>query len=188
MSLEKSSQKQGDSAHHDGIEEHDNHLPNWWLSVLFGSIIFSFGYWYYYHTTSTGLLQRQELAADESLVKSKILQKKDAIKSAPDELLALARDEVRKNQGKEIFLANCVACHGQKGEGGIGPNLTDTYSIHGSKPEQIYKIITQGVTEKGMLAWGPVLGDEKVKSVLAFVLSIKNTNVPGKAPQGNKDE
>lgn len=188
MSINQSSQQQNDSAHHDGIEEHDNHLPNWWLAVLFGSIIFSFGYWYYYHTTATGALQRQELATDESVVKSKMAQRKDTPKSGNDELLALSHDEARKNQGKEIFATNCVACHGQKGEGGIGPNLTDEYFIHGGKADQIYKVITQGVTEKGMLAWGPVLGDEKVKSVLAFVLSIKNTKVPGKAPQGNKEE
>jgi cytochrome c oxidase cbb3-type subunit 3 len=36
-----------------------------------------------------------------------------------------------------------------------------------------------------MPTWGPQLGDDRVESIVAFVLSIKDTNVPsGKAPQG----
>ena len=32
---------------------------------------------------------------------------------------------------------------------------------------------------------GPVLGEQRVEAVVAYVLSIENTNVPGgKAPQG----
>ena len=37
-----------------------------------------------------------------------------------------------------------------------------------------------------MVAWGPQLGDERVQSVVAYVLTLRNTNVPGgKAPQGD---
>jgi cytochrome c oxidase cbb3-type subunit 3 len=36
-----------------------------------------------------------------------------------------------------------------------------------------------------MPAWGPQLGLERVQAVVAYVLTLKDTNVPGgKAPQG----
>ena len=37
-----------------------------------------------------------------------------------------------------------------------------------------------------MPSWGPVLGPAKVSEVVAYVLSLRNTNVPGKEPQGEE--
>ena len=68
----------------------------------------------------------------------------------------------------------------------MGPNLTDEYWIHGARPTDIYNTVTNGVLDKGMAAWGRQLGPNRVQSLVAFVLTIKNTNVPGKAPQGEK--
>ncbi len=44
------------------------------------------------------------------------------------------------------------------GEGSVGPNLTDAYWIHGGAPLQIHKTVTNGVPDKGMVAWGDQLG------------------------------
>ena len=65
------------------------------------------------------------------------------------------------------------------GGGNIGPNLTDGYWLHGGQADDIYKIVTEGVPGKGMPTWGPVLGDERVAAVVAYVISIRGTNVPG---------
>lgn len=173
------------SDHHDGIEEHDNHLPNWWLVTLFGSIVFSFAYWTYYETLGVGAAQAQELAGEEAALRA--LREKSAPPISDESLLALSKDQKVVASGETIFKTNCVACHGMRAEGSVGPNLTDDYWLHGGKPLQIHGVITKGVTEKGMLAWGNVLGDAKVRDVTAFVLSLKGTNVQGKPPQGEKD-
>jgi cytochrome c oxidase cbb3-type subunit 3 len=89
--------------------------------------------------------------------------------------------------GRQVFASTCAACHRADGGGNIGPNLTDAYWLHGSKPENIYSCVHDGVPNKGMPTWGPVLGEDKVETVVAYVLTLRNTNVPGgKAPQGEK--
>lgn len=171
---------------HDGIEEHDNHLPRWWLLTLFGAIVFSFGYWFYYqHLTGPG--QRAELAAEEKRL-ADLREKALSSKISDDSLLAMSKEPAAVGRGAELFKANCVACHEAKGQGKIGPNLTDPYWIHGGKPTQIFRVVVDGVPDKGMLSWGPVLGAAKLQDVVAFVLTLKNTNVQGKEPQGTKEE
>jgi cytochrome c oxidase cbb3-type subunit 3 len=73
--------------------------------------------------------------------------------------------------GEQIYAENCSVCHGVELEGGIGPSFLDDAWIHGSDPETVVRIITDGVPDKGMLAWGPILGPEKINHVTAYVLS-----------------
>ena len=49
---------------------------------------------------------------------------------------------------------------------------------------QMLKIVNDGVAAKGMPAWLNQLGPTRVQAVVAYVLTIKDTNVPGKAPEG----
>lgn len=73
--------------------------------------------------------------------------------------------------GEQIFVKNCVVCHGEQMEGKVGPNLVDTTWIHGGTLADIEKTITNGVPEKGMVSWGPVLGADKIKAVAEYVHS-----------------
>ena len=49
----------------------------------------------------------------------------------------------------------------------------------------IYGVIAEGALQKGMPAWKATLGDNGTKDVVAYVLTLKGKNLPGKAPQGN---
>ncbi len=70
---------------------------------------------------------------------------------------------------EKLFQENCAACHKADMTGQIGPNLIDDEWIHGGELEQIKHTITHGVPEKGMTAWGPILGEEKIEALARYV-------------------
>lgn len=73
-------------------------------------------------------------------------------------LLKASKDTAAIAAGKDKYTSTCASCHGPDGGGLIGPNLTDAHWLNGDgKPMSIYKVIKEGVTAKGMPAWGPVL-------------------------------
>ena len=78
----------------------------------------------------------------------------------------------------------CIFRHQEPdGSGNIGPNLTDAYWVYGNKPMDIYATIRDG-RPGGMLAHkdqGPLF----IQRATAYVLSIMNTNLPGKPPEAN---
>jgi cytochrome c oxidase cbb3-type subunit III len=93
------------------------------------------------------------------------------------------------SQGRVIYLARCIACHGSDGRGDgpiasqlIGPpvgNLTDDVWKHGDGPEQVLSVIGQGVPNTRMDGWGRVLDPPEVKAVAAYVYFLAKRPVPG---------
>jgi cytochrome c oxidase cbb3-type subunit 3 len=171
---------QGEIVHeYDGILEADNQLPRWWLGIFFGSIAFGVGYWFAYESWDFADTPAEEYA----LARIEAAQAPGA--EATDESLELlAADDATVATGRTAFETNCVACHGAQGEGRIGPNLTDANWIHGGGPADIYHTIRDGFTANGMPAWGAVLGEQQVQAISAYVLTLRDTNVPGRPPQG----
>lgn len=98
-------------------------------------------------------------------------------------LLVFASRAANVEKGAAIYSANCAGCHGANGSGLSGPNLTDAYWIHGSEPTDLYTTVYVGIGSKGMPSWGGALGAQ-VKNVIAYILSVKDTNVAGKEAQG----
>jgi cytochrome c oxidase cbb3-type subunit 3 len=173
----------------DGIQEYDNKLPNWWLYTLYGTILFGCGYWFHYQTSGFGDLPRAEWQIDQDKAAAvQAARIKAAGVMTPEALISLSKDKGTLEQGKVVFTATCVACHRADGGGVVGPNLTDDFWLHGAAPDKVYKTISTGVPDKGMPAWLPQLGPDRVQAVTAYVISLRGTNVPnGKAPQGDRD-
>jgi len=170
----------------DLIEE-DNILPRWWLYTLYGAIVFAVVYWYGEHQLRAWA--PRDLAFQQEMIAVRLEEaKKSGGALPPEALLAMSKTPATVDDGKQVFTSTCAPCHRADGGGNIGPNLTDSSWIHGSKPQNIWSCVHDGVPAKGMPTWGPQLGDAKVASVVAYVLSIRNTNVPnGKAPQGEQE-
>ena len=147
----------------DGIEEYDNKLPTWWLGLFYLTIVY--GIWV---VLDWHFISPRSLAADyDAEVAAAVAAMPPAVKPIP-----VIVDDAHIAAGKAVFATNCVSCHGEKAEGKIGPNLTDATWIHGGKLEEIENTVFNGVVAKGMLAWGPILGPEKVADVTAYVHSL----------------
>lgn len=173
---------------YDGIIELDNSLPPWWLYMFYGTIIFSIAYCVYFFAYD-GFSQEKELAREVEAANAQIAKFKEENGPGIDENTAtLLVDATAIDAGKAIYEKNCVACHGANGGGGVGPNLSDDYSIHGNSINDVFKVIKYGVPEKGMIPWESQLTPEQIQQVASFILKeFAGKNVAGgKEPQGEK--
>lgn len=171
----------------DGIQEFDNQLPRWWIGTFLITTIFAVYWWGSRHVFQSAPSLKQDYEQQMTALKD-LQDSKGGGGPSDDEVIAWVKDEHELGEGKRIFAANCIACHGAVGQGGIGPNLTDDYWIHGGKPSQIAKTIATGVPEKGMPTWKGVLSPADIRHAAAFVVSIRGSKpADGKAPQGVKE-
>lgn len=166
----------------DGIEEEDNDLPRWWLNMFYISIVFSVIYMAYYHwPLGIGLSPEEEFEIHMTALKE---QEQDA-RAAGFDYTAVVDDAAMLEAGKTTYMEMCVPCHGEQGQGSVGPNLTDQFWIVEPTFAGVEQIITEGNLEKGMPAWGPIIGPDKVKQLVVFVRSLQSkAAAAGKEPQG----
>lgn len=130
------------------------------------------------------------------LIRSKEMEKairenavRDSIWATSESVIANAINNPESiNLGQSIFKANCTPCHGNSGEGVIGPNLTDEYWLHGGKDNNIVKTIVNGVPDKGMMAWKFQFTPTEIGQIVAYLKSIKGSNPKNaKISQGTKE-
>ena len=171
---------------YDGIQELDNALPPWWKYGFIVTIFFAVIYLLNFHVLGNGKNPTEEYLAEMS--KAKIdkeefeAQNKDKI---DDNNVPLA-DATGINNGREFYTANCVACHGPKGEGGAGPNLTDDYWLHKGSLNDVYNTIKKGYPDKGMQSWAVKFNPKEISQIASFITTLKGTHPAGaKAPQGD---
>lgn len=74
--------------------------------------------------------------------------------------------------GSRLFLQNCAVCHGSNAKGATGyPNLTDNDWLYGGEATNILTTIHNGRVG-GMAAWRDQIGENGVRAVSEYVLSI----------------
>ncbi|MGR3808999.1 cbb3-type cytochrome c oxidase N-terminal domain-containing protein [Jiulongibacter sp. NS-SX5] len=171
---------------YDGIKELDNHLPPWWLGMFYGGIVFGIVYLLNYHVWQWSPLQTEEYEiamAEAAEMKSQM--QSTSVSSIDENNVELLTDASDIDTGNLIYTANCAVCHGAAGEGGVGPNLTDEYWLHGGSASDIYKTIKYGITEKGMISWEGTLKPTDMQQITSFIKTLAGTNpANAKAPQG----
>jgi cytochrome c oxidase cbb3-type subunit III len=164
----------------DGIQEYDNPLPGWWVWIFWATILFSIGYWVYY-----------ELGPGPSVVAQYEAEMKAAATRQPASvagaftdasLAALEKDASAMAKAKGMFATRCSPCHGDRGQGIVGPNLTDEYWLHGGRLSEIYHTISEGVPEKGMIPWKDQLSPADIASLAAFIGTLRDSHPPNPKP------
>lgn len=170
---------------YDGIKEMNNGMPFWVTWLFLGSIMFALLYSLHYFTGS-GPTQAQEYQDLMATHKQRMQQQAGAV--SEEELYASLNNPQGLDIGKAVFISRCAACHGQLAEGGIGPNLVDNYWLHGDgSVKAIAKVTAEGVTEKGMPAWGQMMSQKEVIATSYYIASLLGSTPPNaKAPQGEK--
>ncbi len=175
---------------YDGIRELDNHLPPWWKGILYGSMVFAVVYLVIYHVMGSMPLSKAEYENQLATAAEEIRAYKASqpVADIDEATLKYTADAAILASGSKVFISNnCQQCHRTDGGGNaIGPNLTDTYWIHGGTIQNIFHTINTGVLEKGMPAWGKVMSPTDVRDVAFYIMSLQGSNPKdAKAPQGN---
>ncbi|MEP0548826.1 MAG: cbb3-type cytochrome c oxidase N-terminal domain-containing protein [Rhodothermales bacterium] len=176
---------------YDGIREYDNPMPGWWVWLFVITVVF--GVVYFLGIEVFGFVDTYE--DDLAEAQAELVEMRDAYAASgpafeTDEraLMRYASDAEMAAAGAEVYAATCASCHGNEGQGLIGPNLTDDYWVHGSSNEAIWEILAVGVPAKGMPPWENVLSAEERAELLAFIRSIDDTDPAGaKEPEGELD-
>lgn len=175
----------------DGIEEYGNPAPGWLMWMFYGAIIFSVIYlgWFAlaFDDDSFVMEYREATQAAKAEVQA-YFAANPIVPPSTEELLAGSVDPAVIEVGKTRFTKTCAPCHGDVGQGLIGPNLIDDYWLHGGKVTEIFTTIVKGVPAKGMPPWGRALSQEELKAVTCYVRSLHEQPPPAKAkaPEGDK--
>ena len=175
---------------YDGIREYDNPMPGWWVALFWAGIVFAPVYMLGVHAFDWIDDYGDDFAeAGERLdaVREAYASTGPSFKTDPGALREYASDAQMAEAGAAPFAAICAACHGENGQGVIGPNLTDEFWVHGADPEQLWVSISEGFPAKGMPPMQDQLGEEERAQVLAYVISLQGTDPPdAKAPEGER--
>jgi len=170
---------------YDGIRELDNKIPAWWRYAFYATMVFGVIYIYRMFVSETLPDQLTELDDANRIA---AIQKAEYLKNAAnniDENNVVMLDATGIAEGEGLFMKNCQACHGDKGQGGVGPNLTDEYWLHKGGIKDVFYSIKYGWQEKGMKSWKEDFSPAQIAQLASFVKSLHGTKpAGGKEPQG----
>ena len=170
---------------YDGIRELDNNLPPWWKWMFYLSIVFGVVYLVHFHVLNTGMSSGEEYAYEMDEAAREVAEYKALLASTQGDVEVPTEGPEAIAAGKSTYIKFCAACHGNGGQGGVGPNFADQYWIHGGSLEDIVATIEDGVPAKGMISWKSQLSPAEIKQVAAFIITLEGTNPPNpKDPQG----
>ncbi|MGR5218919.1 cytochrome-c oxidase, cbb3-type subunit III [Vibrio parahaemolyticus] len=98
----------------------------------------------------------------------------------------IAADSEAIKVGQRLFLQNCSQCHGSDARGQKGfPNLTDEAWLYGGEPEAIVTTIMDGRIGQ-MPAWKEALGEDGVREVVSYTLSLSGRKVNAREAEAGK--
>lgn len=143
-------------------------------------------------TTSLATLNKLQATLKQSAEPPADLQKQidEQVAALGPYVAKLSQNPEALKVGSRLFLQNCAVCHGSNAKGATGyPNLTDNDWLYGGQPENILTTLHNGRVG-GMPAWRDQIGEDGVRAVSEYVLSLSPSHgdQPGKPSNGELDK
>jgi len=183
----------------DGIVELDNALPQWWLALFYGGVVYCVVYLLAFSFTDFAdpIL---EYEINNEFEQAKVDQWIAANDINIDGAVNKYTDAQALEEGKKVFENICATCHKADGSGGIGPNLTDDFWVNKTQDDlfrNIYDIVYNGSPKNvQMRAFGAGANKEltglTIEKVASYVYYLNQEKAPisanegGAAPQGDQ--
>ena len=158
------------------LREMNNPLPRWWVGLFVLTVLFGFGYLYFFPGLCTfagqlGWSTRGEYQAEIDQANRQLEPIYARFTAMPPE--QVAGDAQAMGIGERLFMNNCAQCHGSDARGSKGfPNLADTDWLHGGTADKIKETITAGRTSTMPPMAAAVGSSDDVRNVAHYVLSL----------------
>ena len=160
---------------YDGIRELDNNLPPWWVWGFYATIVFAIIYMVNYHIVGYSDLQIKAYEKEMVQADKEVTAYLSAQAMNVDETNATLLTESKDlSEGKNLFTTHCVTCHKSKGEGDVGPNLTDKSWIYGFDIKEVFASIKKG-RPAGMPEHTSKLNPVQIQQVASYVINLPYT-------------
>lgn len=196
----------------DGIEEINNPLPRWWTYMFILTLVWSVFYLAAYPglgnwkgllgwtSSNQGIksLEESKLAVTKAVEEGRNVElDREMVRAdevygpvfqqfAKRDVLDLAYDDDAIKIGQRLFLQNCSLCHGSDARGQHGfPNLTDNDWLYGGTPDKIKETLLHG-RKAAMPGWFDALGEQGIKEMTAYVLSLSGRSVNEREAEAGK--
>ncbi len=167
---------------YDGIQEYDNPTPGWWYMVFVATIAFSLIYVLVYHTSGVVPSIVEQHARAESRALETRFAELNTLPMGEAKILRIMAQSSWLDQGAAIYTSTCALCHGQQGEGLIGPNMTDEYFKNSFDLASMADVVTNGAANGAMPAQKNALNENEIALVTAYVASLRGKNLPSTRP------
>jgi len=163
---------------YDGIQEYDNPTPGWWHALFIGSVVFSVLYVFIYHMSTIVPPLNERHRTAEAIMLQEQFAELNEIDSTKEKVARIMQRDAWLERGAAIFAGTCTVCHGEQGNGLIGPNLTDEKYMNVASLTEIADLIRTGTPNGAMPAQKNLLNENEIALVAAYAASLRGKNLP----------
>lgn len=158
----------------------NNPMPRWWLNMFLITLVWGVVYLIFFPGlgSNQGVLDWSELNQYEKEVAAADERYGPLFAQYAELSVArLAKEPEALEVGRRLYATYCTGCHGSDAGGGPGyPNLRDANWQWGGTPEAIETTILKG-RNAAMPPWKDALGEEGVRQVTQYVMSLSGREV-----------
>src|SRR5210317_586533 len=115
---------------YDGIQEYDNPMPGWWTWTFILTTVFGVVYVLGIHVFDFVNTYEDDLAAGQAelhAIQAAYAAENPVANFDEEAIMQYVGDPAQIEAGAGHYNTYCMVCHGDAGQGLIGPNLTDKY-------------------------------------------------------------